>query len=219
MSFKQFITEKVVNPSATVFKADSGKYVVYLTEYVRTGELLMSDDGETFISMSVNGFGGNSLIHDLNFEDPNTGIQGLLQKTAGVIKVKGSNEKFYEQARGFIGQVVPIPAIRIGAYLFEKEDKSLIYVSRDKYKYEYSTIKFFVGLAGERMLEQKIINYEALRDGGTTNILIEDGSKLYTPTPWAKKKQPTFNGNTIKKLKLTDFTITELESGVIICQN
>jgi hypothetical protein len=218
MSFKQFITEKVVNPSATVFKADSGKYVVYLTEYVRTGELLMSDDGETFISMSVNGFGGNSLIHDLNFEDPNTGIQGLLQKTAGVIKVKGSNEKFYEQARGFIGQVVPIPAIRIGAYLFEKEDKSLIYVSRDKYKYEYSTVKFFAGSVGERMLEQKIINYESLRDGGTTNILIEDGSKLYTPTPWAKK-QPTFNNSVIKQLKLADFTITELESGVIICQN
>ena len=87
-----------------------------------------------------------------------------------------------------------------------------IYVTREK-ELTYQSFKMYVGKPGD-MQERGIELVQRYRDGGTTIITGNDGSKLFVPTPFDKTKSPTFNGMKLEKADPNQFNISEDEHGL-----
>lgn len=117
---------------------------------------------------------------------------------------------------------VPLPHIRVPEKLFSLPGGGFVYVSADKYNYQYETLRLFVGSGTLKSVP--ITNVERFRDGGTTIIHVKGGS-LYWPSPTASlagsdfteaERIPTWRGKKIVRLNPGQYMIVENGATVTI---
>jgi hypothetical protein len=188
---------------AICFKCVSSAEVFIYGDH--SGELYYSPDGIKFYELKQHGFRGSSDKHNISFEDPHHDRKGYLKRNGGTLTW---DQKTFKLA-GVPDEidVVPLPTVREVEYLFKLKGEVYIYVSHDKYKFSYESFKMFLGKPAQ-MKEIPVLNVQRYRDGGTTHIETAQGT-LFSPTPFDKKKKPTWGGEQIKQIDSKNFVIEE----------
>lgn len=198
-----------------VFKADDGSTIVYRRQTPSRGDLFYSPDGKNFFEMNATGFGGTSTEHHVSFTDPHDGDKEYdIERKGDEIRI--GDKVFKKTATPEEIEAKKLPEVREREYMFKLADGSQLYVSHDKYNYDFKTLKLFIGKPGEQMRELKIEDVTRFSDGGTTYIKTPEGV-LFVPSPLGgRRMEPSWNGEPITESDPTNFEITEDKSGVKI---
>ena len=151
---------------------------------------------------------GDLLEYEASFHDPRAWVRKrgrCLVLGDGFIRLKRTLfGKYNEVSPIKVSKVLPLPKTRVGRYLFERADGTLIYVDCPEFPDKHSGWglynNFCVFLIKDKNITEvkqigEVVRY---RDGGTTKILTELGL-LCSPTPFGNDK-PTFNCETVKSL-------------------
>lgn len=189
---------------------------------LKSGDILFSEDGVKFYAVQTGGMSmsacGDLVEAAMSFTSPRQDVSGrlLYHSKAGVVVY---DDEFYVKQDGdeFDIELIPLPTARRPEYLFEKGDGSFIYVSADKYNYEYESFRLFVG-DGKTMQEIPVLEVSRYRDGGTTYVRTEEGI-LFSPTPFNAESPPSW-GHDVAEEKLTrleprDCDIVETPDGQV----
>jgi hypothetical protein len=211
---------------------DVGNTVVYSEDFPRN--IYWKPEGsDRFLTLRVEGFGGNNTHHRLNYHNPHDPVvlKDKVYYTDGNVyrdrnslcfaPNSGDPIIFHEMKRIELdpASIVPLPTIRVKEYLLGNSSGAFIYTSYDKFHTDPR--KFFIG-EFDNMKSIEILSYERYRDGGTTYIKTTQGT-LFVPTPFDKSgiikfederffefDWPVEEGEDTASLKLDSFTQRKL---------
>lgn len=112
---------------------------------------------------------------------------------------------------------VPLPDIRVPAYLFRFHDgqREFVYVSAAKYNSSQESFRLYIG-TGNSMRRVPVSSVQRFRDGGTTYVRTTEGT-LFCPSPFKRTLSATWHKQPLEKLDPACYEISESNSGVEIC--
>lgn len=201
------------------------KFIIFESKTVPVFTLIIGTQGSPayagyngkLVEIKMRGFGGTSEEYTATYEVyPGQEVRLVVKQEAHGTFGNISIEKMDEIDRIDLSKytIQMLPEIRVPEYLLCSDDGNLmIYVSADKYMYSYKSFRFFISDITKTVLRGiPITNVERFRDGGTTNITLDNGMQLHVPAPFNKNKCPQINGMELSRRGPDDYIINEESS-------
>jgi len=206
---------------ATAYRSTTGKVIVYVENApLGDGGALYSPDGVTYYELArLACLGIITLGHDrtdftCSFLNPHSGEEGMWYHVGNAISF---DRERYEQVpvpdEDLV--VVPLPELRIGAYLCRDYHGRYYYVSRQAYGGDISSFKLHIGDAGRVRMQRDIRPAEY--SDGTVSISCTGGT-LRIPGYYSREPATWLAGAVaieLVSLGLDEYNIVESPDGSV----
>ncbi len=215
------------------FNADSGRKMLGHNNFNQLKEFsnyLWSPDGRSFYMMESTSSGESTKAYSVFFEtqEGNWETRAKMsvnevyaslhgQDSRTLVKYQRQNlasiKELFASCRSDEARFIPLVTARKPEYLFQMESGQYIYVDSN---YANNTYDFEVYIGSNSTYQKHAVkSVGRIGDGGTTTIILDDGGRIYSPTPFDKSKSPAYMESGGQEHELTKLNAQKFEYDTI----
>lgn len=185
------------NSEFTVYKS-ANELFVYSYNYTKS--FYYSPDGKNLYEMKKTGLIRSYDERRVSFCDPHGLLTGKLEIKISKGALRFQN-KIFKRIQSLT--IIPMQNVRLSEYFFNLQNGCLLYVSRDKYRFSYQSLKLFLENSKKEMEEIHIDDVFCF--GGL--YIVANKDTLFVPN--GNSKKATWKGKNLKELDVNEYNIAE----------